>query len=143
MRYKGTNKADNMVGSLQTDELSGGRGNDWLDGGAGNDTMAGGAGADTFVLRAGGGHDVIADFKPSEGDRVLFDFGTYSDYLVGGRLYDGQTFTNFMNTATFTVHAQDANGDGVTDTVINVNDDSVTILNYAPDQLAGWCFYGG
>jgi Ca2+-binding RTX toxin-like protein len=143
MRIKGGNKADVLSGSSVADTVEGGRGNDFLDGGAGNDTLTGGAGADTFVLRSGGGHDVITDYDMASGDRLLFDFGTYSDFMVFGRLYDGQTWTNFNNTATFTVTASDVNNDGVTDTVISVNDDSITVLGWAPEQISGWLISGG
>jgi Ca2+-binding RTX toxin-like protein len=143
MRFKGTNKADHLVGSISGDTIDGGRGNDWLDGGAGNDTYTGGAGADTFVLRSGGGHDVVTDFNPAEGDRVMFDYGTYSDVMFLGALSDGQTWQNSTGTATFTVSASDYNGDGITDTTITVNSDSITLLGWSPDQLYGWALQGG
>lgn len=143
MRLKGGNKSDKMLGSADADIVSGGRGNDWLDGGAGNDQLTGGEGADTFILRSGGGDDVITDFDPTTGDRVLFDFGTYSDYMVFGQLQDGQTWQNFTGTATFSVSATDANSDGITDTVVSVNEDSITLLGWSPDQLYGWALYGG
>jgi Ca2+-binding RTX toxin-like protein len=143
VRIKGGNKADVLSGSSAADVVDGGRGNDFLDGGSGNDTLTGGAGADTFVLRSGGGNDVVTDFDPSTGDRILFDFGTYSDFMLFGMLSDGQTWTNFNQTATFTVHAADVNQDGVTDTVISVNDDSITILGWAPEQVSGWSLSGG
>jgi Ca2+-binding RTX toxin-like protein len=139
----GTGGDDRLLGSDTVDTLDGAGGNDFLNGLRGNDSLTGGAGADTFVLASGGGHDVITDFNPVDGDRILFDFGTYSDYMVFGKLADGQTWSNFTNTATFTVNAEDVNRDGVMDTVIQVNNDSVTILNWAPDQLSGWCLYGG
>ena len=143
MRLKGTNKADSLSGTASTDTVEGGRGNDQLDGGAGNDTLTGGAGADVFILRSGGGDDVVTDFNAAAGDRIMFDYGTYSDIMVFGRLSDGQTWTNFNGSATFTVNASDANGDGVVDTVISVNDDSITLLGVSPDQLWGNCLFGG
>jgi Ca2+-binding RTX toxin-like protein len=143
MRIKGSNKADILAGSASTDVVEGGRGNDRLDGASGNDTLTGGEGADTFVLRSGGGDDVVTDFNAAAGDRVMFDYGTYSDVMVFGRLSDGQTWQNFTGTATFSVSASDVNGDGVVDTVISANDDSITLLGVSPDQLWGSCLYGG
>jgi Ca2+-binding RTX toxin-like protein len=143
MRIKGSNKADILAGTIGTDTVEGGRGNDRLDGGAGNDTLVGGVGADTFVLRSGGGDDVVTDFDAASGDRVMFDYGTYSDIMVFGRLYDGQSWTNFNGSATFSVAAADVNGDGLTDTVLSANDDSITLLGVAPDQLWGNCLFGG
>ena len=143
MRVKGSNKADILAGSSSTDVVEGGRGNDRLDGASGNDTLSGGDGADTFVLRSGSGDDVVTDFNAAAGDRVMFDYGTYSDYMVFGRLADGQTWSNFNGTAQFSVSAADVNGDGVIDTVISANDDSITLLGVAPDQLWGNCLYGG
>jgi len=143
MRIKGSNKADVLAGTNGTDTVEGGRGNDRLDGGAGNDTLIGGAGADAFVLRSGGGDDVVSDFDAASGDRVMFDFGTYSDIMVFGRLYDGQSWSNFNGSATFSVAAADVNGDGLTDTVLSANDDSITLLGVAPDQLWGNCLFGG
>jgi|SRR5439155_11221604 len=143
MRFKGTNKADLLQGSASGDTIEGGRGNDWLDGGVGNDTLTGGAGADTFVLRSGGGHDVVTDFNPAEGDRVMFDYGTYSDVMFFGALSDGMTWQNSTHTATFTVSAGDYNGDGHIDTTITANNDSITLLGWAPQDLMGWALMGG
>lgn len=143
MRIKGTNKADSLAGSASSDVVVGARGNDRLDGGAGNDTLTGSEGADTFILRSGGGDDVVTDFDAAAGDRVMFDYGTYSDFMVFGRLSDGQTWTNFNGSATFSVAAADVNGDGVVDTVLSANDDSITLLGVSPDQLWGSCLYGG
>src|SRR5687767_10869786 len=119
MRIKGSNKADRLAGTDSGDTIEGGRGDDALDGAAGNDTLTGGTGADTFILRSGGGHDVVTDFNASAGDRVKFDFGTYSDIMVFGRLSDGQAWSNFNGTAQFLVTASDVNGDGLTDTVVS------------------------
>jgi Ca2+-binding RTX toxin-like protein len=143
MRIKGSNKADRLAGTASTDSVEGGRGNDTLDGGAGNDTLTGGDGADTFILRSGGGDDVVTDFNAAAGDRIMFDYGTYSDVMVFGRLYDGQSWSNFNGSAHFSVDAVDVNGDGVVDTVISANDDSITLLGVSPDQVWGSSLYGG
>lgn len=136
-----------QVKDAPADAITGTRSNDRLDGGAGDDFLVGLAGADTFILRKGGGDDVVADFKPWEYDRVLFDFGTWSDYMVFGRLSDGQTWSNFNGTAHFSVAATDVNGDGVTDTTISVSydggSDSITLLGWAPADLWGQWLTGG
>ena len=49
--------------------LRGGSGDDDLDGGERSDTLIGGRGADRFHLSKG--RDLIKDFKPEEGDRLL------------------------------------------------------------------------
>jgi Ca2+-binding RTX toxin-like protein len=143
MRIKGSNKADFLAGTASGDLVEGGRGNDFLDGGAGNDTLTGGDGADKFVLRSGGGHDVVTDFNPAAGDRIMFDYGSYSDVLFLGALHDGMSFSNSIGTAQFSVTATDYNHDGITDTLISVNDDSIAILGWSPDQLMGWSLMGG
>ena len=143
MRIKGTNKADSLAGTASSDTVEGGRGNDWLDGSSGNDTLTGGDGADKFVLRAGGGHDVVTDFNPAAGDRVMFDYGTYSDMLYFGQLHDGLSFNNCTGGACFSVSATDYNHDGITDTMISVGEDSIVLLGWAPDQLWGWSLMGG
>jgi Ca2+-binding RTX toxin-like protein len=143
MKLHGTGRADRLAGTIAADQVSGGNGDDFLDGGAGDDALTGGAGADKFVLRAGGDHDVVTDFNPADGDRVMFDYGSYSDILYLGQLHDGQTFQNFTGAATFTVSAVDVNHDGITDTLISVNGDSIALLGWSPDQLWGWSLMGG
>ena len=143
MRIKGSNKSDVLRGTASSDSIEGGRGNDFLDGGAGDDSLVGGAGADQFVLRSGGGHEVVTDFNPAEGDRVLFDYGSYSDVLYFGQLHDGLSWENPIGTATFTVSATDYNGDGKVDTLITANNDSVVLLGWSPDELWGWSLMGG
>jgi Ca2+-binding RTX toxin-like protein len=140
----GTAGNDMLSGSDSANVIDGRNGGDFIDGAGGNDILIGGNGADAFVLRSGGGNDVIVDFNPiDQGDRLLFDFGTYSDYMVFGPLEDGMQWSNFMDTALFTVHAIDVNSDGSMDTVIQVNDDSITILNFAPNMIWGQWLRGG
>jgi len=123
----------------------------WIEGSAGvDDTLTGGAGRDIFVLRAGGGHDTVTDFdfNNAKGDRVLFDYGSYSDVLPPfGYLYDGQTFDNFIGTATWTIAAIDANGDSVTDTRITVDyaggQDIIDLLGVDPATLTSAALFGG
>lgn len=130
---------DSVVGTKDNDRIEGQNGQD--------DFLIGLNGADRFILRAGSGDDTILDFKPWDGDKILFDFGTYSDYMIFGRMYDGQTWNNFLNTATFSVTGTDVNGDGVEDTVISVahsnGTDSITVLGWAPEDLWGQWLFGG
>ena len=89
---------DTLAGGLANDSLDGGAGSDSLLGGGGTDTLRGGAGADLFVFTAVGavaGVDIIADFLPIQGDRVLLkgilqgydpvtdDFSTFVRLLPG------------------------------------------------------------
>lgn len=143
----GTNGLDRLIGTVGDDEINGRRGNDWIEGAEGNDTLIGGAGRDTFVLRAGDGHDVVTDYSHGE-DRLMFDSstGVYDGQLGGffGPLYDGQVFSNSQDTASWTVHAVDANNDGETDTRIDMSTgDSITLLGVAPDTLTSADIFGG
>lgn len=143
MRIKGSNKADTLRGTASGDRVEGGRGNDFIDGGAGDDVLVGGGGSDMFVLRSGGGHDVVTDFNPAEGDRVMFDYGCYSDVLYLGALSDGLSFKNPTGSATFSVSAVDYNNDGIMDTKISANEDSIVLLGWSPSDLMGWALVGG
>ncbi|MFB2896256.1 beta strand repeat-containing protein [Aerosakkonemataceae cyanobacterium BLCC-F50] len=61
-----------MFGGAGNDNITGASGADTLAGGAGNDTLRGGTGADRFMFNAPtDAIDLIADFKRSEGDKVL------------------------------------------------------------------------
>jgi Ca2+-binding RTX toxin-like protein len=148
MDIRGTNGNDRLLGTGDTDVLDGRRGNDFLDGGAGNDRLIGGAGSDVFVLREGGGFDVIDDFQIRDNrnnnvDRVLFDFGTYSDVPWLGYAYDGFVYTNSQGDV-FNFSNVDYNGDGVTDTRIDVSTgDGLVILGVAAEELTGASFMGG
>lgn len=76
----GGNGNDRLIGGHGDDILVGGRGNDVLAGGQGNDDLIGGQGADRFVV--GQGKDVITDFNPTEGDRLVFSHDANSPALV-------------------------------------------------------------
>jgi Ca2+-binding RTX toxin-like protein len=142
MKIHGTGKADHLVGTAASDTISGGVGNDWLEGGAGDDFLLGGDGADKFVIRSGGGHDVIQDFDPNAGDRMLVDwYGSYSDITYLGQLTDGLTFQTPTG-GNIHVSIGDINGDGMLDTTIsNDSGDSITALNHS--DLWGWSLMGG
>jgi len=63
----GGGDADALYGGAGDDVLRGDGGNDVLSGGAGDDTLIGGAGTgDSFVFQAGGGHDIVDDYRAGE-----------------------------------------------------------------------------
>ncbi|MBC6442787.1 MAG: hypothetical protein GDA53_06640 [Rhodobacteraceae bacterium] len=70
---------DYIDGAKGNDVLLGGAGNDRLISGQGDDRMTGGSGADTFAfgshLLTPGGHDIITDFNPDEGDKLNYIYG--------------------------------------------------------------------
>ncbi|MBG1270123.1 beta strand repeat-containing protein, partial [Nostoc sp. WHI] len=76
---------DVINGLSGNDLLRGGAGHDKLIGGAGHDTLVGGAGADKFLYNtnasftsAAVGVDTIADFKHSQGDKIILDKTTFN-----------------------------------------------------------------
>lgn len=76
----GGNGNDRLIGGPGDNILVGGRGDDVLAGGAGDDDLVGGRGADRFVV--GQGKDIITDFSPAEGDRLVFSHDAASPALV-------------------------------------------------------------
>jgi Ca2+-binding RTX toxin-like protein len=82
---RATQWADGIFGLGGNDQLWGGGGDDTIDGGANNDVLWGGAGRDQLFGGSGadqfsyttigdslpGGYDRIADFKRSEGDKII------------------------------------------------------------------------
>lgn len=82
--FRGTSTNDLLVGSSDSDTLLGNAGNDLLVGDGGRDVLIGDTGADTFAYVAQNERptlaqsrvrspDLIKDFDPSKGDRVLLD----------------------------------------------------------------------
>ncbi|MGV0102458.1 FG-GAP repeat protein [Nostoc sp. DSM 114160] len=76
---------DTIDGLSGNDLLRGGAGDDILIGGAGDDILTGGAGADSFLYNTNAafasvavGVDAIADFKHSQGDKIILDKTTFS-----------------------------------------------------------------
>ena len=104
---------DTLYGHKGDDTLEGGIGADTLEGGTGADTLQGGAGADTYVFRSGDGADTIS----GEGAETILVDG--NDVVVVNRL----TFKDATGFDDFSFSRNDAN-----DVVIEVGDDSVTIL---------------
>jgi hypothetical protein len=142
MRIKGTGKSETLIGSSGADNIDGAGGNDTLIGGAGTDYLTGGRGADTFVFGDHSQYDIITDFNPAEGDRILLDYGgSASKPAYSGQLSDGLCFTTAGGTCT--VGCVDVNGDGVMDTQLNIDGDNIFILGCVPNQLYGWAVMGG
>jgi Ca2+-binding RTX toxin-like protein len=86
---------DDLVdGGAGDDALDGGKGDDVLIGGFGDDTFKGGAGEDIFDLTQG--NDVVTDFDPEEGDRIVLPDGQSFELIERGddlliRMDDGST----------------------------------------------------
>ncbi|MEH2245130.1 beta strand repeat-containing protein [Nostoc sp.] len=96
----GNDKIDSKGGN---DLLRGGAGNDTLIGGAGNDTLVGGVDADRFLYNtnavfasAAVGQDAIADFKHSQGDKIILDKTTFSAIISAAG-------TGFSNASDFKI----------------------------------------
>jgi serralysin len=127
----GTN-GDNILDGLGgNDGLHGFDGNDIIEGGLGTDFMSGGTGADHFVYRTASDTrasgfttltiETIADFNGAEGDRIDLSLMQGSDRFV------------FNGTAGFSARGNgeirfdngfvqiDANGDGLTDILIQMD----------------------
>jgi hypothetical protein len=142
MRIKGTGKGEVLVGSSGADIINGGGGDDTITGGAGSDYLTGGRGADTFVFGGHSMYDVITDFNPAEGDRVLLNFGGSADTPVySGQLWDGLSIQTPGGTCY--VSSVDINADGVMDTQLSINGDNLFLLGYVPEDLYGWSIMGG
>ena len=65
---------DFLYGLGGSDALFGGAGNDFLFGGEGQDVLVGGGGQDIFVMQAGGGNDIITDFRVQGAEADFIDF---------------------------------------------------------------------
>ena len=83
---KGGGGADWLYGDSGKDTLSGDGGSDRLSGGAGNDSLTGGDGADVFVFETGQGNDLISDFDPNQGDRLLLSAEILGDTLTPNQI---------------------------------------------------------
>ena len=142
MRIKGTGKNDVLIGSSGADTIDAGAGNDTLKGGAGTDYLTGGRGADTFIIAAHSGYDIITDFNPAEGDRIVLDLGgSAAAPAYSGQLSDGLSFQTAGGTCY--VGCVDINADGVMDTQLSINGDNVFLLGCLPSELDGWSIFGG
>jgi Ca2+-binding RTX toxin-like protein len=142
MRIHGTGKSEYLVGSSGSDSIDGGGGNDTIDGGAGTDYLTGGSGADTFVFHAHSQYDIITDFNPAQGDKIVFDFGgSASAPVYSGALWDGLSFQTSGGTCH--ISCVDINADGVMDTQLSVNGDNMFLLGCLPNQLHGADILGG
>jgi hypothetical protein len=120
----------------------------WVELNAGSSVQSATRAKELFVLRAGYGHYVIQNFdkydpskKRDTYDKIMFDYGSYSDMLKLGVLYDKEVINGVA--ADFYIEMVDHNADGKPDTRISVGNDSITILNCAPSNLYGWQLMGG
>ena len=142
MRIKGTGKSETLMGSSGADTIDGGAGNDIIRGGAGTDYLTGGRGADTFIVGDHAGYDIITDFNPVEGDRIVLDMGGSANVAVySGQLWDGLAFQTAGGVCT--VGCVDINADGVMDTRLSIDGDNIFILGCDPTDLSGSCVMGG
>ena len=86
VKLSGSRFSDYLIGNKNNNQLLGGEGSDILDGRGGSDSLTGGRGADYFVISEG--NDVVVDFNPNEGDRIVHS--THDDVvrfsLNGGTL---------------------------------------------------------
>jgi Ca2+-binding RTX toxin-like protein len=119
-QIRGNASANAISGGAGNDQIWGNGGNDWLDGGAGNDTLSGGNGNDTFVFKAGFGHDTITDFRRGS--------PTNHDTLD----LTGLGFTSVSQILAAT--------DGVSNAVIHVGLDDITLLGVTKAQLQATSF---
>ncbi|STX31419.1 DUF5801 repeats-in-toxin domain-containing protein [Legionella birminghamensis] len=122
-------------GSSVGDLLIGDDNNNTFHGGMGNDLMIGGKGADTYQFDAATvtpqapQQDVIADFKPEEGDKLTFN------NIFNGYNSNPSTLGNYINISVI----NSDNIGGVNDTVLSLSADpggavvqTITLLNYVP-----------
>ncbi|RAP38032.1 hypothetical protein B1207_03320 [Legionella quinlivanii] len=123
-------------GSDIGDLLVGDAGNNTFNGGMGNDLMIGGKGADNFNFDAASltaqspQQDVIADFKPAEGDVLTLDqiFNNYNSS-------NPSSLSNYINISVI----NSDNIGGVNDSLLSLSADpngavvqTITLLNYVP-----------
>ncbi|MFC4294493.1 hypothetical protein ACFO0A_05400 [Novosphingobium tardum] len=115
----GNNGNDALFGMADNDSLYGDNGDDTLNGGAGNDLLVGGRGVD--ILIGGDGADVFDFSGLGFGDDTITDLQSGLDSLV---FADGVGVRNETH--------GDVNGDGKTDTVLQMSKGgSVTLLGVA------------
>jgi Ca2+-binding RTX toxin-like protein len=108
---------DTLLGGNQNDYLYGGNGNDSLGGGAGTDTLIGGAGSDSFYYaNAGEGADAgadaintspdqIGDFRPNEGDKLVFRRAGFSNLAADPNNPNAISFEGFAPVNTIYVNS--------------------------------------
>jgi Ca2+-binding RTX toxin-like protein len=85
-RLEGGAGRDGLHGGDGADRLAGGEGSDRLTGGRGDDTLAGGADADRFVFGAGGGADLVNDFR--DGDLLVLDRALWDGSMTRAQVID-------------------------------------------------------
>ncbi|MFM9970779.1 MAG: M10 family metallopeptidase, partial [Burkholderiales bacterium] len=127
---------DTLIGNDAGNRLVGGNGNDTLIGYLGSDMLEGGPGADSFVLDVGS-QDVIADFNPSEGDRLdlnhifplFYGYNQGGDAFATGHLALSQIDNDLL--VWYDIDGNNAVGDAHTlVTLRNISNTSVANLNF-------------
>ena len=96
-RLFGGHGQDRLYGGDGDDLLNGGSDADVLNGGGGSNRLYGRGGADVFVASAG--HNTVADFSLSDGDRLIYARHTQADLMdaldnfLAGRAQNSNPFT--------------------------------------------------
>lgn len=111
----GDTRDNQLFGYDGNDWLLGRDGNDWIVGEAGSDTLTGGNGRDVFVFALGSGSDRVSDFEDGD-DLLYFDVA-------------GAEFSSLI--------IRDAGSD----TVIQLGDIQVTLLNFDHRNLGALDVY--
>lgn len=99
----GDDGGDDLFGNNGRDTLRGGKGRDEVDGGNGNDILIGGGGKDTFVFAAGGGDDVVRDFKDDFDTLKFVGLGTQAQVLAAAADVGSDVVFTFAGGHTLTV----------------------------------------
>lgn len=76
---------ENLTGTKFNDNLAGSDGMNVLTGGKGVDVLTGGKGLDSFAFVVGDGHDIVTDYKISEGDYLHYTGGIHPSSLQFSR----------------------------------------------------------
>ena len=133
---RGGKGQDKLFGNYGDDIITGDGGDDAIYGGPGRDRLFGNEGADTFVFTEGdfagllpSDADIIADFTPSEGDRIDLSSidaidGNADDAFsfIGTDPFDGSAGQlRYSHIGSLTMVEGDTNGDGVADFAIRLN----------------------
>lgn len=120
---------DTLIGGKGNDILYGQGGDDILIGGEGDDILYGGEGTDTFVWNQGDfGHDVIADFNLSEGDKIDLS-GLLHEMQGSESLDDYLKLIDVNGTATLQINSQGELNSGEADVTITLQGHTSNTIN--------------
>ena len=96
IKYLMKRRHNYLLGEKDDDALYGGIGDDILIGGPGADRLVGGQGADGFWFESGDTgdiNDVITDFNPTQGDRIVLSGYATTSFEDKYWIPDGSTDT--------------------------------------------------